>query len=137
MLGNIIEIDDNLIKVKMNFDINSQSSLMNLNVIFVDGNSRFVGEIIGIKNDNMIITLLGEIVGETFFLSTLKKPSFKATPRLIKAEDVLVDESSLTGESIPVKKEVRIDKVKFKNILLIFLYYVEKWSLNILCLQYL
>jgi DNA helicase HerA-like ATPase len=88
MLGNIIEIDDNLIKVKMNFDINSQSSLMNLNVIFVDGNSRFVGEIIGIKNDNMIITLLGEIVGETFFLSTLKKPSFKATPRLIKAEEL-------------------------------------------------
>ncbi len=106
MLGKIISIDDTLISIKIAFDISTQSNLMNLHVIFVDDKFQFIGEIVTIKDDIIGVQLLGEIENGSFLPSTLRKPSFKANPRLIKLEELsyIYGDSSLQDEKLYIGK---------------------------------
>ncbi len=88
MLGEIISIEELIIKIKLSINIENQSNLMNLHVIFEDSKSTFIGEIIGIDKDVMSISLLGEIHDNKLLTSTLKKPSFKANVRMIKLDEL-------------------------------------------------
>ncbi len=88
MLGKIIEIRKNHVVVKLDIDITTQASLMNLHVVFVDGGKRQVGEIIEISKETIVINILGEIVGDHFVPGFNKKPSFKAEVRMINLEEL-------------------------------------------------
>lgn len=88
MLGKIIKIEGNRVTIKLDIDITTQASLMNLHVIFEDGNKKIVGEIVRIDQEHFDIDLLGEIIDKTFLPGFYKKPSFKSTVRMINMEEL-------------------------------------------------
>lgn len=88
MLGKIVEINEYNIKVKMAIDIKLQPSLSNLHVVFEEENKKIVGEIESIDEEFLNITLIGEIVGNLYLPGVTKKPSFKATVRIINMDEL-------------------------------------------------
>ena len=49
MIGNILEIVDNRVLVKLVIDINKQPNLVGLHVVFEDGQKRIVAEIVNVS----------------------------------------------------------------------------------------
>lgn len=88
MLGNIIEINDNKVTIKLSIDINSQPNLVNLHVIFEDKNKRLVGEISKITKELMFIDVVGEIENKIFISGGNSRPSFMAKVRIITLEEL-------------------------------------------------
>jgi len=88
MLGKIIKIDKNIVTISLEIDITTQASLMNLHVVFEEGNKKIVGEIIKVDKTYFEISILGEIAGDRFIPGFNKKPSFKALVRMINLEEL-------------------------------------------------
>ena len=88
MLGKIIEIKKNQMVIKLDIDVTSQASLVNLHVVFEDGKNRHVGQIIEMNKETATINILGEIVNNKFYPGFNKKPSFKALVRMINLEEL-------------------------------------------------
>ncbi len=88
MLGKIIKIDKNIVTISLEIDITTQASLMNLHVVFEDGNKKMVGEIVGIDKDYIRISILGEIINNQFIPGINKKPSFKSVVRMVNMEEL-------------------------------------------------
>ena len=88
MLGSISEIIDNQAFVKLAIDINSQSNLINLHVIFEDGTKKIVGEIVNVSQTQLTVNIVGEIKNEKFFPGFSSKPSFKSKVRIIALNEL-------------------------------------------------
>lgn len=89
MIGKIEEIIDNSVKIKLSININEQPNLVNLHVIFEDGNPRkVVAEIANTNQTHMIATIVGEIKDGEFTPGSSIKPSFKSTIRLIRQDEL-------------------------------------------------
>ena len=88
MLGKIIKISKNIVTIELEIDITTQASLMNLYVVFEEGNKKIVGEIVQIDQKYFDISILGEITREGFIPGICKKPSFKSIVRMIKMEEL-------------------------------------------------
>ncbi len=88
MLGKIISINGNDIEIKLDIDITSQANLIGLHAVFEDDKSKIVGEIIDVSKDTMKIGILGEFISNVFLPGFNKKPSFKATVRMINMEEL-------------------------------------------------
>ena len=43
MLGNIIDIENNIVTIKLAIDITTQTNLINVHVVFEDDNQKIVG----------------------------------------------------------------------------------------------
>ena len=90
MLGKIIEINNEIVKVKMNIDIKNQPSLSNLHVVFEEEKKKVVGEIVAINEDCLTISITGEIVNDRYLPGVQQKPSFKANVRIITMEELVL-----------------------------------------------
>ncbi|MEG1596838.1 MAG: DUF87 domain-containing protein [Bacilli bacterium] len=88
MIGNIIAIENNMIKVKLSIDINNQSNLINLHIIFIDGKRKVVGEILDINKDILSCNILGYILDDKFTPGSSKKPSFKSLVKLVEMDEL-------------------------------------------------
>lgn len=88
MLGNILEINNNTVSIKLEIDINEQPNLINLHVVFEYMNKKIVGEIVRVTQTIMYINILGEINNDVFIPGTFSKPSFKSTVRLIRLDEL-------------------------------------------------
>lgn len=88
MLGNIINIEDNNVFIKLAIDITTQTNLINIHVIFEDGEKKIVGEIVNIGTDTAKITIVGEIENNYFLPGFTKKPSFKSSVRIITMDEL-------------------------------------------------
>ena len=107
MLGKIIEVRDELVRVKMNIDIKMQPSLSNLHVIFEEDNKKVVGEITSINEEILDINIIGEIIDGRYLPGVQKKPSFKAKVRIIGLDELTLilgpsqksDDTFYLGES--------------------------------------
>ena len=75
MLGKIREIIDNSVVIDLSIDITNQPNLVNLHVVFEDGDTRVVGEV-------------GNVTKENFVPGSSAKPSFKSNVRLIKIDEL-------------------------------------------------
>ena len=58
MLGKIIEITEDKVKVKMTIDIKVQPSLSNLHVVFEEDGKKVVGEIAAISEEYLDIIFI-------------------------------------------------------------------------------
>ena len=83
MLGKIISIEDNTVKLKLEINLEESKSIMNLYVLIEDSEKKLIGEITDIKDGVAIINLLGEFSGDKFLFGVSKKPAFSATTKLI------------------------------------------------------
>ena len=88
MLGNIIDIENNIVTIKLAIDITTQTNLINVHVVFEDDNQKIVGEIVNIGIDNAKISIVGEIVNNKFLPGFTKKPSFKSNVRIITMDEL-------------------------------------------------
>lgn len=88
MLGQIIEIVDNQVFIKLDIDINNQTNLINLHVIFEDEMKKIVGEIVNTNQTQMIANIIGELRDKTFLPGFSSKPSFKSQVRIISLEEL-------------------------------------------------
>ena len=73
MLGNIIEITENNVIVNLNSNVSNINNLIN-NYVIIQDKKQIIGEIIGLKQNNLIIELLGEIIDNEFSFGITKKP---------------------------------------------------------------
>ena len=88
MLGRIIEIIDNQVFIKLDIDINNQTNLINLHVIFEDDIKKIVGEIVNVGQDKMTVNIVGELKDNKFLPGFSTKPSFKSKIRIITLEEL-------------------------------------------------
>ena len=90
MLGKILEIIDNTITIKLAIDINAQPSLVNLHVVFDDGEDKkkVVAQVANCTQTIMTCNIVGEINKNIFTPGSSSKPSFKAKPRIVKMEEL-------------------------------------------------
>ncbi len=88
MLGKISEIIDNQVFLRLTIDINNQSNLVNIHVVFEDGTKKIVGEIVNVNQKQMIINIVGEIKNNQFFPGFSSKPSFKSNVRMISLPEL-------------------------------------------------
>ena len=88
MLGKIIGIEDNTVKLELAVKLEETQSIMNLYVLVEDSEKKLVGEITDIKDGLAYINLLGEFTGDKFLFGVSKKPAFSATTKLISQENM-------------------------------------------------
>ena len=87
MLGNIIEIIENNVIVNLKSDVSNVNNLIN-NYVIIQDKKQVIGEIISLKQNNLIIELLGEIIDNEFSFGITKKPGLNASVWLLKEENV-------------------------------------------------
>jgi len=107
MLGNIVNIEENYVYIKLGIDMTTQASLSNIHVIFEDGTKKIVGEIIKIGLDNAKVMIVGEIENGVFSPGINKKPSFKSTIRIITMDElalILGDQQIVNNDQIYLGK---------------------------------
>ena len=88
MLGKIIEVFEDTVKVELQTNIYDIDNIIGKNVIFEDGNTKIVGEINQGDAKQLTITLVGEIVDNKFMYGNTIKPSFKLPCRIITKEEL-------------------------------------------------
>ncbi|MDD2409751.1 MAG: DUF87 domain-containing protein, partial [Bacilli bacterium] len=87
MFGKIKSIEENTIIIENTagkMDVN----YINYHVVFVEADRKIIGEIIGIKETDIEILLVGEIKNDEFYSGVLKKPNFSTIPRLVYKSEV-------------------------------------------------
>ena len=96
MLGKIISINGNIIKVELTIDITNKTGLSNLHVAIECQGKKLIGEIIEIDLKYATISLLGEIINGNFISGVNTKPSFASTIRIITKEElnIIIDYNS-------------------------------------------
>ena len=88
MIGRIIDIYDNIVMVKLEIDISKQTNLVNVHVVFEDGDQKIVGEIRSVSLDKAKIAVVGEINNNRFMPGFNKKPSFRSKVRIIVMDEL-------------------------------------------------
>ena len=103
MLGKILEINDNSVIVKLSIDINKQPNLINLHVVFEDGNTKVIGEVVNVNQTQLFANIIGELKEDKFIPGSSFKPSFKSNVRLITGDElkyILGIQETLPGTSL-------------------------------------
>lgn len=85
---NIIKIDGNVATVAFNKGGAVMPDLMNMHVVFVNGNSRILGEVENIGTDSINIKFLGEFTERGFTIGIVRKPSLDSKVRLINEQEL-------------------------------------------------
>lgn len=88
MIGKIFSVEENYVMVNLTIDISSQTNLINVHVVFEDGDKKIVGEILNINSNVAKIGVVGEIVDNNFIPGINKKPAFKSKVRIIVMEEL-------------------------------------------------
>ena len=88
MIGKIIGIEGNTVLVNLSINLEETKNIINLYVLFDDGDKKYVGEIADIKNNTAYINLIGELINNSFTYGISKKPSFKSIPQLIREDKI-------------------------------------------------
>ncbi|MBQ9024027.1 MAG: ATP-binding protein [Bacilli bacterium] len=88
MLGKIISINGNILKVELAIDVTNKTGLSNLHVAIECQGKKLIGEIIEIDLKYATISLLGEIINNQFISGVNTKPSFASTIRIITKDEL-------------------------------------------------
>ena len=88
MLGKIIAVTGDKVRVKLEANIYELDNLMGKNVIFESGTIKVVGEILEGDNVNIDINLVGEIIDDKFMYGSIIKPAFNSICRIITTEEL-------------------------------------------------
>ena len=97
MFGKIVFISDTEAHVKIAAEGGLNTNIMNMHVVFEDGDKKVLGEVEDINDEIIKIRFLGEITNGKFIGGVIRKPTFNASLRLITPEEV----GMLVGEDTP------------------------------------
>lgn len=87
-IGRIINIDNTNIQIKLDINLEEYSNIMNVHLIFLDGDKKIVGEVTKVATDYVIASVVGEIINNIFLPGIGAKPSFKSQIRIINKEEL-------------------------------------------------
>ncbi len=85
MVGKIVYISNTLAHIELE---SVSSNLMNMHIIFEDGNRKIIGEIEDIDGVKVTVHFLGEILNDHFLAGLIMKPSLNSKIRLITEEEL-------------------------------------------------
>ena len=88
MLGKIISIIGDTVKIKLETNVYDLESIIGKNVIFDGTSIKIVGEIESGDSTNLDINLIGEIKNQKFSYGSIGKPAFKDACRFITKEEL-------------------------------------------------
>ena len=97
MFGKIVYISDTEAHDQIATEGGLNTNIMNMHVIFEDGDKKILGEVEDINDELVKIRFLGEITNGRFVGGVIRKPTFNASLRLINKEEV----GLLVGEDTP------------------------------------
>ena len=103
-IGKIINIDGNIVKVKIDSSILQAGNLMNIHTIFDDGKNKIVGEIVSVDSETIKIGVVGEIVNDVFIPGVTLKPSFLSNIRIISADELKL----ILGDQTPTDSSIEL-----------------------------
>ena len=87
-LGKIVDINGNYVQIEIGFDVEKYGSLMNVHVVFDDGNRKIVGEILKVTIKHLTVGIVGEIVNNIFVPGIGIKPAFASIVRIINKDEL-------------------------------------------------
>lgn len=127
MLEKIIFINDNEAKIKITSEQALAKDLMNLHIVFDDGERKILGEIGEIDGDIVNVQFLGEFKDNNFIPGIIQKPKLNSSVRLISKDELDIimstnDAKSFSfGESVLYKHPVNVNvDALFSNHIAIF-----------------
>lgn len=88
MLGKIISVIGDTVRIKLETNIYDLDNLMGKNVIFEENEIKIVGEILEGDYSYLDINLIGEMAGDKFVYGSIVKPSFNSKCRIITTEEL-------------------------------------------------
>ena len=88
MLGKIVSVVSDSVRVQLQANIYDLDNIIGKNVIFEDGDIKIVGEIIDGDYQYLNINLIGEMIDGKFLFGSMVKPSFKAPCRIVTSEEL-------------------------------------------------
>lgn len=88
MLGKIVEVIGDTLKIKLDANIYELDNLVGKNVIFEEPTRKIVGEIQDGDYTHLNINLIGQIEGNKFTYGSIVKPSFRTPCRIITEEEM-------------------------------------------------
>lgn len=94
MFGKIVYISDSIAHIEVPQGQPVNMDLMNMHVIFEDGERKVLGEVEDVSESIIKVNFLGEITSGKFVLGVLRKPTLAAKIRLVTPEELKL----ITGE---------------------------------------
>ena len=88
MFDKIVYISDRGATVKVNDSVDIAMNLMNLHIVFTDGDKRILGEVDDLDGNLVKVRFLGEIVDNKLLGGVIRKPSLDSTIRVISNEEI-------------------------------------------------
>ena len=88
MLGKIISVIGDSVRIQLTTNLYDLDNLMGKNVIFDEGDIKIVGEILEGDTTRLDINLIGEIINGKFIYGSIVKPSFRSPCRIITTEEL-------------------------------------------------
>ena len=88
MLGKIIQVLGDTVRIKLETNLYDLDNIMGKNVIFEENEIKIVGEILEGDTTYLDINLIGEMYGGKFIYGSIVKPSFRSICRIITTEEL-------------------------------------------------
>lgn len=88
MIGKIISIDGDIVKIKLSINEEEQSDIINKHIVLESSTNILVGESISIDDGVLKILLIGEFYDNKFLPDAVKKPSLTANIRTINNDEL-------------------------------------------------
>ena len=86
MFKEITAISKNYAMVKI--EGNTSDDLLNMNIIFEDGNKKILGEVEEVNNNQLKVSFLGEFINNKFLGGIIRKPSLTSKIRMINQQEL-------------------------------------------------
>jgi len=115
MIGKITYINGNIAKIKPDENLKIANDLINMLVVFEDGQKKIIGEIQDIDFNNISIRFLGELFSDGRFTNgVLRKPNLNSTIREISMEELnllvgLQNEKTIVLGNSPLYEGLKIN----------------------------
>lgn len=107
MLGKIISVIGDSVKVKLETNIYNLDNIMGKNVIFEEGALKIVGEIQDGDFNSINVNLIGEMINGKFIYGSAVKPAFHSPCRIIAADELdIIYQNDPNTNSINMGKSV-------------------------------
>ena len=85
MIGKIVSIKDAIVYVQLTINIYQTENLIGKNITFAD---RYIGEITAASSTMLEVTLIGQILNNSFIPGSINIPSFNSSCRLTTLEEI-------------------------------------------------
>ena len=113
MLGKIVSILGDTVKIKLEINLSDLDNIMGKNVIFEEPTIKIVGEILEGDTTYLNINLIGEIKNNKFIYGSSVKPSFRDNCRIITPEELdIIYQNDPSTNAISMGSSVVYDNYK-------------------------